>query len=442
MTVSTTANRVVGIGNGATTVWNYSFIIPNATQAVVQITDRTTGAVTTLTAAQYSITGINNPVGGTVTYSPALTTNQTITIQRIVPLTQVVDLDNQGAFYPTVVEGSLDYLTMITQQLSDSLSRAFVGSPNGVLTVPMGGYRLENLGAPVNPSDSARISDVQAAQAVANAVPTPILADVGKWLKATAVGNYAWTTMSIIALEISDATAAGIALLTGANAAAQRTSLGLGSLATLSTVTSAEVSANTLTFADFQRTGSVGQVWQSNGAGADPSYVGSMTLLASGTVSAVATLDLTLPSGYKLFKLFLNDYRPVTNAVSLCWRVSVDNGATYISTANYGYVQVIATTVSAGAAGEGHATSQAQGIIGYVTDNSANGINSVVADVWPATATSFPTVLSVGAQLTGAAYGVLTNFGTYGATGRITNIRLYFSSGNIQTATYALYGVI
>ena len=446
MTVSTTANRVVGIGNGATTVWNYSFIIPDATQAVVQLTDRTTGVVTTLTGAQYSITGIGNPLGGTVTYAPALTTNQTITIQRIVPLTQTVDLDNQGAFHPSVVEGSLDYLTMVTQQLNDALSRAFVGSPNGVLTVEMGGYRLVNLGAPVAANDSARMADVIAAQITTNQVPTPLLADVGKWLKATGVGAYAWNTISVLSSQISDATAAGIALLTGANAAAQRTSLGLGSLALLNTVTNTEVTANTLTFSKFARSGSVGQVWTSGGAGADPSYVGAMTRLGGGSVSGVATLDIAIPAGYSRYILMIDDAVPVTNNNGFAMRFSFDNGATYKSAAaDYFYAMNYWNTSGVGGGFDSSTGTTSYINVGSSTtglSNTAGLVNSYAIDIWAAAASKRPCV-----QFRTFNNGSGSTFQAHGAGGSIyngplTNVRLFFSvGGNISTATWTLYGV-
>lgn len=281
MTISTTSNRVVGIGNGATTIWNYGFLIPDATEVVVQITDLTTGVVTTLTTLQYSITGIGSPSGGTVTYTPAITNNQTITIQRILPVKQLVSLSNQGSFYPTVVEGALDYLTMVCQQLSDSLSRAFVASANGSNTIDLGGVRLTNLASPLSPNDVPRYQDVQAAQVNVNAVPSVTLGDSGKWLKAISAGVYGWVTLT--AAAISDATAAGIALLTGANAAAQRGSLGLGSISLL----------NSIAPADMDRNANTGFVFRAGGTGADSAY-SAQTGAATAIVSTSGTnLDFT-----------------------------------------------------------------------------------------------------------------------------------------------------
>ncbi len=128
--LTTNQSYVKYLGNGATTSFPFSFIVQNASQLVVSITNNNVSpAVTTvLGTSQYSVTGIGSGnefaggsgPGGTVIYptlgSP-LPTGWSITIQRVVPYTQGTSLTNQGAFYPQVVEAALDYLTMQTQQL-------------------------------------------------------------------------------------------------------------------------------------------------------------------------------------------------------------------------------------------------------------------------------------------------------------------------------------
>jgi hypothetical protein len=120
MTISTTASLVVYEGNGATTTFDYAFLIPAATDVVVTYTDAD-GVSTDLNTSQYSITGINNASGGTVTYpltgSPIA--NLTfLSIRRELPLTQETDFVNQDGFYPQVLEDALDYLTMLVQQVN------------------------------------------------------------------------------------------------------------------------------------------------------------------------------------------------------------------------------------------------------------------------------------------------------------------------------------
>lgn len=125
MSLNTTSNTTVVQGNGATTVFNYGFLMDSAAHAVIIFTD-VNGVPTTLNAGQYAITGVGNPNGGTVTYNPAgvpIPNGTTLTISRQVPYVQGSSIDNQGNFYPTVVEAALDYLTMQTQQINQLLSR-------------------------------------------------------------------------------------------------------------------------------------------------------------------------------------------------------------------------------------------------------------------------------------------------------------------------------
>ena len=131
MTLDTTSNRVIFAGNGATTIFTYAFNIPDADSVVAIYTDAD-GVETTLSSSQYQITGLNDNAGGTLTYplsGPAIAVGTTLTLQRIVALVQQTELVNQGGYYPAVVEDSLDYLTMIDQQLQDGIDRSLTASP-------------------------------------------------------------------------------------------------------------------------------------------------------------------------------------------------------------------------------------------------------------------------------------------------------------------------
>lgn len=125
MTVSNTTNKVVASGNGSTTVFSYNFQINNASDAQVIYTD-STGVSTTLSSTLYTISGLGSPSGGTVTYplvgSP-IATGTTLTITRQLALTQPTSIQNQGAFYPTAVEGAIDRSVMQIQQVSEQINR-------------------------------------------------------------------------------------------------------------------------------------------------------------------------------------------------------------------------------------------------------------------------------------------------------------------------------
>ena len=120
MTINTAATVAVNQGNGVTSTFNYSFLIPSPNEVNVFYTD-VNGNSTLLSPSLYTITGLGNPAGGTVIYpltgSP-IAIGTILTIARNLPLLQLTTISNQGAFYPAVVESALDYITMLIQQLS------------------------------------------------------------------------------------------------------------------------------------------------------------------------------------------------------------------------------------------------------------------------------------------------------------------------------------
>src|SRR5215468_882292 len=121
MTVSSTSNRVVYAGNGATTVWPFAFKVNQAADLVVVLSDAT-GSDLTLSSSVYSATGFGLDAGGSVTYplsgSP-LAVGTRLTIYRDVAVTQPIQISNQGAMWPAVIEQALDRLTLIAQRISD-----------------------------------------------------------------------------------------------------------------------------------------------------------------------------------------------------------------------------------------------------------------------------------------------------------------------------------
>jgi microcystin-dependent protein len=139
MTIETTTSSVTYQGNDATTVFTYGFLISAAADAVVSLTDIAGNTTTTLDPAAYTITGLADANGGTVTYplvgSP-ITTASNLTIQRVLPLTQEVDLTNQDGFFPSVLEDALDNLCMEIQQVQEQIDRAVIFPVGTTVNVP------------------------------------------------------------------------------------------------------------------------------------------------------------------------------------------------------------------------------------------------------------------------------------------------------------------
>jgi hypothetical protein len=160
MTITTESVKVVAQGNSATVTWPWSFLIPALDDLVVTLVDRSSGNETVLAPSQFSVTGLGDPNGGSVTYplsgSP-LTTATDIVVERFLPEVQETDLTNQGGAYPEDIEDALDYLTMICQQLQDQINRAIVFSVADTVesTLPVASARanlflaFDSNGAPI-----------------------------------------------------------------------------------------------------------------------------------------------------------------------------------------------------------------------------------------------------------------------------------------------------
>lgn len=138
MTIATTTNKVVWLGNGSTTVFSYTFPIASASEVVLIYTDAN-GNQTTIPSANYSITGIGQPTagggtqGGTATYpltgSP-IADSTSLTLMRIAPFTQV------SAFpLNTTYETALDLLAEQIQQLGEQTGRALLLNPTDNETI-------------------------------------------------------------------------------------------------------------------------------------------------------------------------------------------------------------------------------------------------------------------------------------------------------------------
>lgn len=131
MALTTSSNKVIHGGNGVATSFAFTFPILESSHLQVIYTD-TAGAETTLSSTLYSVTGIGSLTGGAVTYplsgSP-IALNTTLTIKRVVPLTQTTVLSNQGGYYPEAVEGRLDRVYMALQQIQEEVDRFDLDPP-------------------------------------------------------------------------------------------------------------------------------------------------------------------------------------------------------------------------------------------------------------------------------------------------------------------------
>ncbi len=174
-----------------------------------------------------------------------------------------------------------------------------------------------------------------------------------------------------------------------------------------------------------------------------------MFLLASGTVSSAATLDIVL-TGYTRFraiKFVLSGLRPATDAVELYARFSTNGGSSWISSGyNYAGTETIdgATTAAfgSGSASVIKLTSAASGGIGNGSNEGYNGeielFNQTSGSFWPR-------IMFRGYHIdsAGTPGGHYTSGGGSNETAQdVDGLQLFVDTGNIAAMNYALYGYI
>jgi hypothetical protein len=126
VTISSSTTRQTFQGNSAQTVFNYTFLLPTAGQYALYYTDAD-GDIEFVLQSAYTISGVGNPAGGSITYTRGgnpIATGTLLTITRDIPYTQTTELNNQGAYYPGVIEAALDRLDMQIQQLNTLIGLA------------------------------------------------------------------------------------------------------------------------------------------------------------------------------------------------------------------------------------------------------------------------------------------------------------------------------
>lgn len=229
------------------------------------------------------------------------------------------------------------------------------------------------------------------------------------------------------------------------DAAAARTTLGLGALATLATVTTTEIAAGSLT-------NSTETIAANNSDTQVPTSkavydVSGRVLLSSQTASSSATLNFTTfnASLYRYYEFEFENVKPATDAVTFHARVSTDAGATWDqAAAAYGMGGQIGTGTAV--AGLGGTTSTAMHLSGAGDVGNAAGCFGVTGRgiLYNAGDAAQRTrlVFNGGYQNPGAQELYATTSSQRRATQDTDGIQFFFSSGNIASGVIRMYGVL
>ncbi len=125
MTVSSTLSKITYSGNGVTTQWPFPFKVLSEDEVELIRTD--SDGIESVLASGYGIDGIGLDAGGTVAFpisGEPLPSGEKLTIRRAMPRLQGLDLQNQGGFFPDVVEAQLDRIVMMVQDVEEKIDRS------------------------------------------------------------------------------------------------------------------------------------------------------------------------------------------------------------------------------------------------------------------------------------------------------------------------------
>lgn len=124
MTVATETRRVTYAGNGVTQVFSVPFEVLNPTHLRLTYTPATGPSSVLVSGVEYTYFGgaLVEDVLPAAAGSLPCPTGSTLTVERIVPLTQQANLSNQGTFDAETHEDSYDLAVMGLQQLQDRVA--------------------------------------------------------------------------------------------------------------------------------------------------------------------------------------------------------------------------------------------------------------------------------------------------------------------------------
>lgn len=219
--------------------------------------------------------------------------------------------------------------------------------------------------------------------------------------------------------------------------------LGIGSTGQILTIASGVPAWTTATYPSTA--GTSGNILTSNGTNfvsTTPSGTGTVQLIATGNASNVASISFTnLSSTYAYYYVVLSNVQPVTNAATLNILVSTNNGSSYSNTAYY-----YAGTTANGAGTTGHITAAntAQFALTSSQSNASfdnlGGIFNILNPGQSSRLHQFN--YQFGWIDSTSTFVSVSGSALWASSTAINAIQFSFSSGNINTGVFKLYGVL
>jgi len=180
-----------------------------------------------------------------------------------------------------------------------------------------------------------------------------------------------------------------------------------------------------------------------------PLSSGGLQLLNSGTASAAAVLDITIPVGYRKYILEIGPgFAPATSGTNLALRFSYDGGSTFQST-SYSWAHLYTSTAAASSTGgfsnndTSAFASTAILLSSYVLTNAQTAASTATIEIFQGSATRNTSVQFKAFFLNsaGSANGYTTGAGNHGTNDVVDAVRILANSGNVN-GPWFLYGVV
>jgi hypothetical protein len=163
-------------------------------------------------------------------------------------------------------------------------------------------------------------------------------------------------------------------------------------------------------------------------------------LIKTGSAAAQATLDITGITGFRHYQIVLDRIIPATDADVLWMRTSADNGASFAAAAgNYLWAKNITTTAPANTPTGSTSDTEIE-LTGTVDNALSNGVSGSVWLMNPGIATRNPISWALSCHDNNAVWHSIRGDAERAAAAIVDAARFMFSTGNIASGNYALYG--
>lgn len=140
MAVETTVTNATFTGTGVSSTYSTGFYANSSDQVKVYVDD-----ILKTIGDDYVVNNVGLSVGCDIVAT--FTLGSSVYVERVTPITQLVDTQNNETILEDVLDGEFDKLTMIAQEINERLNRALFFAPGGDSGSSLVGFKQAGTGA-------------------------------------------------------------------------------------------------------------------------------------------------------------------------------------------------------------------------------------------------------------------------------------------------------